>query len=80
MNLSVGYERKRMRDACRCGVWWNRIDKVENEYIRGSLKVELVDKKLRNNRLTCYGHVMRRDKQHVFKKVLRMEVDRYESR
>lgn len=38
------------------------------------------DKKLRSNRVTWHGHVMRRDEQNGVKKVLSMDVDGYESR
>lgn len=42
-----------------CGV--TRMDKVRNEYIRGSLKVAPVTEKLKGNPLSWYGHVRRRD-------------------
>jgi hypothetical protein len=55
-----------------CGV--TRIG-IRNEYIRGSLKVAPVTKKMRSNRLTWYGHVMRRDESHIIKRVMTMNVD-----
>lgn len=63
---------------CMCDV--TRMDKVKNDYIRGSLKVVPVDEKLRSNGLIWYGHVMRRDEQNIDKKVLSTEVDGYKSR
>ena len=46
-----------------CGV--TRMDKIRNEYIRGSLKVAPVTEKLCGNRLSWYGHVMRRNEENV---------------
>jgi hypothetical protein len=40
-----------------------RMDRIRNEYIRGSLKV--VFAKMRSNRLAWYRHVMRRDEINV---------------
>lgn len=42
------------------------LDKVRNEYIRGSFKVADISLKLRENRLRWYGHVMRRDEDHTY--------------
>ena len=39
-----------------------RKDKIRNEYIRGTVKVERLGMKLREGRLRWYGHVMRRAK------------------
>lgn len=61
-----------------CGV--TRMDKIRNEYIRGSLKVAPVTEKMRSNRLAWYGHVMRREESHVTRKVMNMNVDGYRSR
>ncbi|KAJ8709706.1 hypothetical protein PYW08_009710 [Mythimna loreyi] len=61
-----------------CGV--TRMDKVRNEYIRGSLKVAPVTEKLRGNRLSWYGHVKRRDETHVTKKAMSMNVDGWRGR
>ena len=38
-----------------------RKNKIKNEYIRGTVKVERLGMKMREGRLRCYGHVMRRD-------------------
>jgi hypothetical protein len=61
-----------------CGV--TRMDKIRNEYIRESLKVAPVTEKMRNNRLAWFGHVMRRDKSHMIKRVMGMNVDGHPSR
>ncbi|XP_063370241.1 uncharacterized protein LOC134658486 [Cydia amplana] len=47
-----------------------RIDKIRNEFIRGSFKVTPVSEKLTETRLRWYGHVMRRDDDHVVQKAL----------
>jgi hypothetical protein len=46
-----------------------RMDRIRQEYIKGSLKVALVAKKMRNNRLALYGQVMRRDESHITQRV-----------
>jgi hypothetical protein len=61
-----------------CGV--TRMDRIRNEYIRGSLKVAPVFEKMRSNRLAWYGYVMRRDGSHITKRVMTMNVDGHSSR
>jgi hypothetical protein len=61
-----------------CGV--TRMNRIRNEYIRGSLKVAPVTEKMRSNRLAWYGHVMRRDQIHITKRVISMNVDVHPSR
>ena len=39
-----------------------RKDKIRNEYIRVTVKVERLRIKMREGRLRWYGHVMRRDR------------------
>ena len=51
-----------------------RKDKIRNEYIRGTVKVERLEMKMREGRLRWYGHVMRRDQEYVRKKIMEMEV------
>lgn len=53
-----------------------RMDKIRNEYVRGTFKVAQIHEKLRENRLRWYGHVMRRDDDHMTKKVLNIEENR----
>uniref|UniRef100_A0A2A4J6X2 Uncharacterized protein n=1 Tax=Heliothis virescens TaxID=7102 RepID=A0A2A4J6X2_HELVI len=55
-----------------CG--FTLMDRMRNEYIRGSLKVAPVTEKIWGNRLACYGHVMRTNEDHV-RNVLAMNVD-----
>ncbi|CAG4947175.1 unnamed protein product [Parnassius apollo] len=51
----------------------SRTDKIRNDYIRGSFKVAMVHEILRENRLRWYGHVMRRDDDHMTKRVMNIE-------
>ena len=45
-----------------------RKDKIRNEYIRGTVKVERLGMKMRKGRLRWYGHVMRRNQPRVCRK------------
>ena len=51
-----------------------RKDKIRNEYIRSTVMVERLGMKMRKGRLRWYGHVMRRDKEYVGKKMMEMEL------
>ena len=55
-----------------CGV--TRKDKIRNEHTRGTTRVALASKKLTERRLNWYGHVMRRDDEHILTKVLRADI------
>ncbi|XP_063629446.1 uncharacterized protein LOC134800816 [Cydia splendana] len=50
-----------------------RLDRIRNEYIRGTFKVIKFEDKLRENRLRWYGHVMRRDQDHMTRAVMQIE-------
>ena len=52
-----------------CGVTLK--DKTRNEHIRGTTRVAQASKKITKRRLNWYGHVMRRDGEHILRKVLR---------
>lgn len=52
-----------------------RIDRIRNEYIRGSVKLVEVSKKIQESRLRWYGHLLRRDEDHVGKQVKEMEIE-----
>lgn len=56
-----------------CGV--TRLNKISNDYIRGSLKVVPVIEKIRCARWSWYGHVMRRDERHATRRVIDINVD-----
>ena len=49
-------------------------DKIRNEYIRGTVKVERLGIKMREGRLRWYGHIMRRDQECVGRRMMEMEL------
>jgi hypothetical protein len=51
-----------------------RMDKVKNEYMRGNLKAPITEK-LKGNCLSWYGHVMRREENHVTRRVMTINVE-----
>ena len=51
-----------------------RKDKVRNEYIRSTVKVERLGMKMREGRPRWYRHVMRRDQEYVGRKMMKMEL------
>ena len=51
-----------------------RKDKVRNEHIRSTVKVERLGMKMREGRLRWYGHVMRREQEYVGRKMMEMEL------
>ena len=55
-------------------------DKIKNEYIKGTVKVERLGMKMREGRLRWYGHAMRRDQELVRRKVMEMELPRKRKR
>ena len=57
-----------------------RKDKIRNEYIRGTVKVEQLGMKMREGRLRWYGHVMKRDQEYVGRRVIEMELPRKRKR
>ena len=51
-----------------------RKDKIRNEHIRSTVRVERLGMKLREGRLRWYGHIMRRDQEYVGRKMMEMEL------
>ena len=51
-----------------------RKDKIRNEHIRSTVKVERLGMKVREGRMRWYGHVMRRDQEYVGRKMMEMEL------
>ena len=51
-----------------------RMDKIRNEYIRGTAQVGRFGEKTREARLRWYGHVLRKDDGYIGRRVLRMEL------
>ena len=50
-----------------------RKNKIRNEHIC-TVKVKRLGMKMREGRLGCYGHVMRRDQEYVGRKMMEMEL------
>ena len=63
-------EIKMLRFAMRV----TRKDKIRNEYIRGTVKMERLEMKMREGRLRWYGHIMRRDQEYVGRKMMKIEL------
>ena len=51
-----------------------RKDKIRNEHIRITVKVERLGMNMREGRLRWYGHVMRKDQEYVGRKMMEMEL------
>ena len=51
-----------------------RKDKIRNEHIRSTVKVERLGMKMREGRLRWHGHVMRRDQEYVGKNIIEMDL------
>ena len=51
-----------------------RKEKIKNEHIRSTVKVERLGMKMKEGRLRWYGHVMRRDQEYVGRKMMEMEL------
>ena len=51
-----------------------RKDKVRNEYIRGTVKIERLEIKMREGRLRWYEHVISRDQEYVGRRVIEMDL------
>ena len=48
-----------------CGVTCK--DKIRNEHIQGTTKVAEVFEQITDRRMNWYGHVMRRDEEHILR-------------
>ena len=51
-----------------------RKDKIRNEHIRSTVKIERLGMKMREGRLRLYRHVMRRDQEYVGRKMMEIEL------
>ena len=51
-----------------------RMDKIRNEYIRGTAQVGKFGEKTREARLRWYGHLRRKDGGYIGRRMLRMEL------
>ena len=71
--IIISYEVTEMRMLrWMCGV--TRKDKIRNEHIRGTTRMAQASKKITERRLNWYAHVMRRDGEHILRKVLRADI------
>ncbi|XP_026751832.2 uncharacterized protein LOC113512247 [Galleria mellonella] len=71
------YVAERRMVRCMCGT---RMHKIKNDYFSGCMKKAPVIKKLKSNRSSWHGHVIRRNDKHILKKVLEMELIGYKGR
>ena len=51
-----------------------RKDKIRNEYVRDTVKVEWLGMKMREGRLRWYGHIMRKDQEYVGREMMEMKL------
>ena len=51
-----------------------KLDKIRNEFIRGTAHVRRLGDKMREGRLRWNGHIIRREEDYIGNRVLRMEL------
>ena len=51
-----------------------RVDKIRNQYIRGTSHVERMGSKIREARLSWFGHIQRREENYIGKRMMEMEL------
>ena len=78
---TVGVTKKQVKEMevaemkiLRFAMGLTRKDKIRNEYITSTVKVERLGMKMREGRLRWYGHVIRRDQNYVGRKMREMEL------
>ena len=71
VDLEKAYDRVAREELWYCVT---RKDKIRNEHIRSTVKVERLRMKMREGRLRWYGYVMRSDQEYVGKKMMEMEL------
>ena len=54
--------------------WLFRRDRISNMWIRGTVKVAEVSKKVQEARLIWNGHILRRDEEDVERRMMNIEV------
>ena len=54
----------------RFAIGVTKRDKIKNEYIRDTVKMERLRMKMREGRLRWYGYVMRREQEYVGRRVI----------
>lgn len=50
------------------------LDKMANKYIRGSLGIRDIGYNIEGKRIRCLGHIVRRGKDHIIKKIREFKV------
>ena len=75
MRRDQEYIGRKMMKMLRFAMGVTRKDKIRNEYIRNTVKIERLGMKMREGRLRLrwYGHVMRRDQEYVGRKMMEMK-------
>ncbi|KAK3568967.1 hypothetical protein QTP86_021378, partial [Hemibagrus guttatus] len=58
----------------RCSLGVTRLDRIRNEYIRGTAHVGRLGDKVRESRLRWFGHVQRRESEYIGRRMLDMEL------
>ena len=58
----------------RFAIGVTRKEKIRNEYIKGTVKVERLEMKMTEGGLRWYGHVMRRDQGYVGRRMMEMKL------
>ena len=51
-----------------------RVDKIRNQYIRGTSHVERMGSKIREARLSWFGHIQRREEDYIGRRMMEMEL------
>ena len=64
----------RRDEMLRFAMGVTRKDKIRNEYIRITVKVEWLGMKMREGRLRWYGHIKRRYQEYIGRKMMEMEL------
>ena len=51
-----------------------RMERIRNEFIRGTVHVTCFGEKVRETRLRWFGHVQRRDSKYICRRLMRLEL------
>ena len=76
-HIKKTYEKKMDVAEMRMLRWMTgvtKLDRIRNDFVRGTTKVTEVSRKIQEKRLNWFGHVMRKDQEYVGRRLLEMEV------